>query len=364
MYTDEQVELAEKKRKNKLIKMVIIIASILIVIIIGIIIYLMFQISEEKKKQPSIYDPNAYVEIDKWTNGTMTVVVDDDQNLIKEYSFDGGNTWQRENKKVYEENCDVEVVVKDQKGLVSNVKVVNVKKIDKEPPVIISEDVSYVSMKNKRKYNTRTGVVAKDELSQVSTLFKAEPAEIDLSIEAAYTIQYTATDNAGNVTTKERVINVVDQKIKTTYRSRTATTEEYDCKAYTCECRMCNEATEKPKLSCNEGYTLENSKCFKDVVLEPDKETGTCREGYELLNNQCTRRQYGTLQKTCPLYFKLTDKTTCSSTKTYGECCNICYNKCKRYVWGEWSEWQEEKISAGTSREVEIHTEPIEEVIR
>ena len=72
-----------------------------------------------------------------WTNKDVNIKVNAiATNGIDSYSFDGGNTWQKENFKVINQNQILNIIVKDKKGQTTQAKVVKITKIDKEIPQV------------------------------------------------------------------------------------------------------------------------------------------------------------------------------------------------------------------------------------
>ncbi len=109
-------------------------------------------VSYKKKKKEYIIniikEANIAVEVTgnptNWTANDVTLSINAtaDNPLHEEaYSFDGGKTWQKENKKQFSENKEVIVVVRDIEENLSNEETVVIEKIDKTvPKVSISKD--------------------------------------------------------------------------------------------------------------------------------------------------------------------------------------------------------------------------------
>src|SRR5574344_793051 len=175
MYTEDQMTNQFQEKKDKKIKLIIII-SVAVVILIGIIIVISIALSNDKKKTtPAIIEPTLYTS-SKWTNGVMEIKVDEDDNLISEYSFDGGKTWQEENFRKYEENCTIEVVVKDKKGLISNPVTYTIDKIDKTPPTLLFEEQTTIQINSK--FNPKENINVEDKESGISKGYRVEPATV------------------------------------------------------------------------------------------------------------------------------------------------------------------------------------------
>ncbi len=78
---------------------------------------------------------------DVWTKSNITLTVqaqDEGAGLAREaYSFDGGQTWQTSNQKVYKGNeQNISIKVKDKIGNIATATTVNITKIDKDAPII------------------------------------------------------------------------------------------------------------------------------------------------------------------------------------------------------------------------------------
>lgn len=212
MYTEEVIETKGPKKMSKTVKIVIAVVTVLL-IITGVVIYLSYKNAKEiEAKTPYIKIPTAYIVSDKWSNKELTVIVDENKKLISKYSFDGGKTWQKENTKSFTENQEIEVMVKDTKGLLSEKTKVKISKIDIIPPVINFEEITTIEQNTI--FSLRSSVTVVDKESGVSKLYTIDPVSIDTAIIGTYTVTYTAEDIAGNITTKTRTINVVAPKEK------------------------------------------------------------------------------------------------------------------------------------------------------
>ncbi len=299
MYTEDQMTNQFQEKKDKKIKLIIII-SVAVVILIGIIIVISIALSNDKKKTtPAIIEPTLYTS-SKWTNGVMEIKVDEDDNLISEYSFDGGKTWQEENFRKYEENCTIEVVVKDKKGLISNPVTYTIDKIDKTPPTLLFEEQTTIQINSK--FNPKENINVEDKESGISKGYTVEPATVDTSKEGTTKLVYTVTDNAGNTTTKERTIIVKDTIVKRYYRSRTSKNETYDCNGYSCNCKDCSKVTEKATIQCPGGYSVSNGKCVKKTIIG---QSNVCGANYTLQDGVCKKYVEPKTKTNCINGFKL-----------------------------------------------------------
>lgn len=89
------------------------------------------------KKAPVILD--VIGNLSGWTKEVLLSVSADDKEsglALDGYSFDGGETWQKENKKTFTENGKVEILVKDKAGNLSLLKTVDIKNMDHKAPVV------------------------------------------------------------------------------------------------------------------------------------------------------------------------------------------------------------------------------------
>lgn len=94
-------------------------------------------------------DTNGPIKIDSiefektdYSNKNTTIVVkaNSDKNKKLKYSFDGGNTWQDDNKYTTDENEDVNVVIKDDAGNTTDPKEIEIDNIDTVAPTVNIEE--------------------------------------------------------------------------------------------------------------------------------------------------------------------------------------------------------------------------------
>ncbi|WP_313127197.1 InlB B-repeat-containing protein, partial [Proteiniclasticum ruminis] len=89
------------------------------------------------KKAPVILDVTG--NLTGWTKEVLLSVSAEDKESglsLDAYSFDGGETWQKENKKTFTENGEVEILVKDKAGNLSLLNTLDINNIDDKAPVI------------------------------------------------------------------------------------------------------------------------------------------------------------------------------------------------------------------------------------
>lgn len=240
---------------------------------------------------PLIKIPIVSLSTEEWTSENVTLTVENDSNQIQSYSFDGGNSFQESATFTVSENKEVIVQVMDRKGKLSNKNIIYISNIDREAPTMIFENVTYVQMGSN--FSVRNGVQITDKDSGLSGDYTVTPTTIDTSAEGEYYLTYSAFDKAGNFIEKNRTIIIRDIKGRTYYRYRKGTMQTTQCEPYLCNCVTSSSAIE----------------------------TGSCPTGY-----------------------------TMNETK---QCCQTCYKTCKNMIWGEWSEWQQEKVMADSTTEVE-----------
>lgn len=142
----------------------------------------------------------------EWTNQPVTLTVEPEEPAsIEYYSFDDGETWQSSpSKTFYENESDIKVRTKDKLGSISEVKTVDITKIDTESPVLsVAGDEVIVTLDESNQLNL--SLISDDNLSGVDTEditvlrtgvtitnsnYFTEPGR--------YAVKYSATDRAGN----------------------------------------------------------------------------------------------------------------------------------------------------------------------
>ncbi len=271
-------------------------------ILIGMIVFSIMMIGIlgyfeylELKNRPLIDYPRYTISTMDWTSENVRISIQDEDGKISSYSFDGGKNYQESNTYEVLTNGEFLIRVKDIHGKESQVVSISIHNIDKDSPIITFETVTTVQIGSN--FSLRNGVTAYDELSGLNSSYVVVPNNIDTSIPGEYIVTYTAFDKVGNYTEKQRKIIVMDIQGKTYYRYRDATIENYQCEPYVCNCVVSNQA--ELSKTCPSGYTFN----------EPNK------------------------------------------------CCQTCYKTCKRTIWGEWSEWSQNKVTASSTREVETKVE-------
>ena len=139
-----------------------------------------------------------------YSNKSTTVVVkaNSDKNKKLKYSFDGGNTWQDDNKYTTDENEDVNVVIKDDDGNTTDPKEIEIDNIDTVAPTVNIEE------KEKQESKIILFANAKDDLSGIDKYNWNESGYTNNSTyEATKAGTYTVKvkDKAGNESVKASI---------------------------------------------------------------------------------------------------------------------------------------------------------------
>lgn len=153
----------------------------------------------------------------QWTNKDVTLTISAEDSLVglaeEPYSFDGGKTWQAENRKTYTSNsAGIIIKVRDKLGNIYTHDVIHVLKIDKYAPKITNVTGNPIQWTNK---NVTLRILAGDSFSGL--------AEKPYSFDGGKTWQSENTktyakntskiliqvkDKAGNITTYNQTINI------------------------------------------------------------------------------------------------------------------------------------------------------------
>lgn len=278
---------------NKEKKIISLVVFFISICMIGLFIYLYTDVQRHK---PLIKFPLYTLSTRDWTSDNVTITVTSPNEKISEYSFDGGKNFQKENSYSAVDNGNYSIVVKDINGRVSKPVSFRISNIDREAPIINFETSTTVQLN--QVFNLKNGVIATDgDGSGLNNNYVVTPDKIDTSVPGTYTVTYTAFDRVGNYTEKTRTIVVTDHVGVTYYRYRTATIKNYQCEPYTCNC----------------------------VVTKSAVDSKVCPTGY--------------------------------SFSEPNECCQTCYKTCKETIWGDWSEWTDQKVVPSTTVEVETKVE-------
>lgn len=162
-----------------------------------------FHITKKDTNGPIKIDSIEFEKTD-YSNKNTTIVVkaNSDKNKKLKYSFDGGNTWQDDNKYTTDENEDVNVVIKDDAGNTTNPKEIEIDNIDTVAPTVNIEE------KEKKESKVILFANAKDDSSGIDKYNWNESGYTNNSTyEATKAGTYTVKvkDKAGNESVKASI---------------------------------------------------------------------------------------------------------------------------------------------------------------
>lgn len=160
------------------------------------------------------FEPNKIkVSLDQeyWATKDVKVTVDYTGDLtVREYSFDGGKTWQKENVYIAKENKNLKVMLKGYWGLTSQTVEYNVDNIDKEIPMIEAEDIIYTAVGKEFDINNHYEVL--ETVSGIKKVTVEGTDLIDTTVIGEYEVSIDVLDIAGNINAKTVTVAVVDAK--------------------------------------------------------------------------------------------------------------------------------------------------------
>lgn len=162
-----------------------------------------FHITKRDTNGPIKIDSIEFEKTD-YSNKNTTIVVkaNSDKNKKLKYSFDGGNTWQDDNKYTTDENEDVNVVIKDDAGNTTDPKEIEIDNIDTVAPTVNIEE------KEKKESKVILFANAKDDSSGIDKYNWNESGYTNNSTyEATKAGTYTVKvkDKAGNESVKASI---------------------------------------------------------------------------------------------------------------------------------------------------------------
>lgn len=162
-----------------------------------------FHITKRDTNGPIKIDSIEFEKTD-YSNKNTTIVVkaNSDKNKKLKYSFDGGNTWQDDNKYTTDENEDVNVVIKDDAGNTTDPKKIEIDNIDTVAPTVNIEE------KEKKESKVILFANAKDDSSGIDKYNWNESGYTNNSTyEATKAGTYTVKvkDKAGNESVKASI---------------------------------------------------------------------------------------------------------------------------------------------------------------
>lgn len=151
------------------------------------------------------------VDDEYWTANDVTVTVNyNDKDIkIKSYSFDGGKTWQSENKYVAKENGILSIVLKSSNNKKSKAISYSVNNIDKDKPEIVVNDIIYVAVGTNLDIDNVYKI--NEPLSGIKGKVKVTSEQLDFEKLGVYEIEIYALDHALNSNTKAVIVEVVEK---------------------------------------------------------------------------------------------------------------------------------------------------------
>lgn len=180
--------------------------------------------------------PKASLSTTDWTNKSVIVTVEK-RGSAEEFSFDGGKTWQTNNKLEVFENQELKLQVKNSFGDVSKEVTVVISNIDKENPEVYFVDPYYMSVGSS--FDAKANVYSTDNASGIAS-YTVDVNSLDLSTPGEYNVTYYVKDLVGNEVIKTRRI-IVEELGKTyQYRSRSRELVDSECEEE-CNCLLVSD---------------------------------------------------------------------------------------------------------------------------
>ena len=127
---------------------------------------------------------------------------------IKGYSYDGGKTWSRANIITVDRNKTINIVVKDRNDKLYEVKY-EIENFDNEGPKVEIPD--YIQVSKGSNVNLNDYVTATDDKSGLKGDLVFTPETVDTKNIGSQKINVLAIDNAGNRTSINFNVNIVEQ---------------------------------------------------------------------------------------------------------------------------------------------------------
>ncbi len=164
----------------------------------------------------------------EWANTDVTVTINaTDNDEVSEYSFDGGNTWDTTNSKVFDATETFEVVVRDASKLESDKQEVNVK-IDRQDPTVGPNVKESVQAGTYIREEMLAYITTEDLESGVATgtiTYNSETGDYTFSSLGETIVNYVVKDNAGNETSLAVAFNIIDTQGPTCEIEKTPNSE-------------------------------------------------------------------------------------------------------------------------------------------
>lgn len=313
--------------------------KLLIILAIIIIVLLLFFIFDVSRSQSSFRLEKSEIVVTtvdgaKDNQVVIEVQVKNKKIKIKEYSFDGGKTWQKENKYVVTESQKVYIQLKDEKGNVVGNTSYDVTTIDHDGPEIT------VNLPNKIKkdsYIDLKAYVKVEDASRLNGEIETTPKTLDTSSLGKKQITYKAADIYGNETSITVEVEIVEElgqntqdipstegtennattnnknpnnssngnssqtpvpnqgssnSVKRTYyRYRTKTVSSYECNYYNCDYVEDQKAStvvfEKSSACCTSGNCEKNNPLIPFPCLSGNRCMDSLVPKYQTSGNIC-----------------------------------------------------------------------------
>jgi len=209
----------EEKKKRKSGSLIFKILIFIIIILLFIYFGISYDILNFKNNMCSNYiNPLniSYVEgTREWSSDCKRIKIENFEVEVSEYSFDDGQTWQESN--IYEV-CGEQLIkakIRDKDEKILGEGTFKVENIDNIPPILeIDKDLT---VKVGNEVDLTDGVKASDNESGLNGGVRVTPTNIDIWKSGETEVSYTATDNAGNKTTKTRKVIVTGTLNVTTF---------------------------------------------------------------------------------------------------------------------------------------------------
>ena len=154
---------------------------------------------------------------DNWTTSkTLTITASDNYRLHNEpYSYDDGVTWQAENTKVFTENKEVKIKVRDESENVSEVSIVNIEKVDStEPSISLNGVPDTIEFEDSYSITPTYTANGPSGGSAVCKIGETEVTNTNTLTPGAYTINCTVTTGAGKTKQISKSITVKQPQIE------------------------------------------------------------------------------------------------------------------------------------------------------
>lgn len=324
----------------------------------------------------------------------VSIIVTSDYVKINSYSFDGGLNWQDSNRYIATKNGNFSIVVKDEHDRKSVPISYTVNSIDNLAPTIKVSLPSKILLNSK--IDLRSNVSVSDDLSGVDGDVVINPSVLDTSTVGQKVINLYAKDKAGNETSIDVIIYVVDSysselsnnNEKILYRYRVRSSKNYECNQYDCsyydssstivattnqkdtgKCFLPYDQTITYSNGCMDKPVPPGTYCTDSIVTVPryistdnylydrtylnkkvsgdgskieidgyrDYKMDPCDSDEVSIDGYC-HTVCVWYSKSCPQGYNLID----GQCKKYVN--KTCSDTCTQYVWSEWSEWNETSV--------------------